>query len=47
MQPKLDPSRKVIKYFDLKKKKHACTDLSILQQIISLSTAVRHKHLSI
>lgn len=31
----------------LKKKMHACIDLSILQQIISLSAAVRHQHLSI
>lgn len=46
MQPKLDPTRKVIKWFDLKKM-HACTDLSILQQILALSAAVRHQHVSI
>lgn len=32
MQPKLDPTRKVIKYFDLKKP-YTYTDLSIMQQI--------------
>lgn len=35
MQPKLDPTRKVIKYYLwFKKKKHTYTDLSIMQQII-------------